>query len=117
MNNSHETLLEELKKAVDEEFGEEAVWHFADGHTEPVFGTFSLIDKELSVKPHIKRAAQLTVDCISATYAMSPKAVTGKESDTLVVNGQSYLVLPFKPGDFETIIPLKPTQNKTHSWR
>ena len=117
MNQSHQALLEELKQEIDGEFGESAVWIHAEGYSDNVFGTFSAIDKQLNIKGHSKKVGQLSVDSVCATFSMAPKAVKGKEGDRLVINGQSYLILPFKPGAFETVIPLKITKNKNHNWR
>ncbi len=117
MNYSHQTALEELKADLDEEFGEEAVWINTHGNPIAVFGIFSSVDKERAAKSNSKQIGQLTVDAISASFSMAHKSVPGKEGDQLVVNGEIYQVLKFKPGDFETIIPLKPTQNRSHNWR
>lgn len=117
MNTSHQALLEALKQDIDDEFGESALWIHAEGYSDNVFGTFSMLDKQLNIKGHTKKVGQLSVDSVCATFSMAPKAVKGTDGDRLVINDQSYLILPFKPGAFETVIPLKITTNKNHNWR
>jgi len=118
LNNQHKAVLADLKSSIDDEFGESAVWLFESGNREPVFGTFSLIEKSFNVKQSREnRSGGITVDVATATYAMTPSKVKGNAGDSLRIRGQDYLVLPFSSGDFETIIPLKLTQNKNHSWR
>ena len=118
MNNEHKAFLADLKDSIDAEFGEEAVWLSSNGHTDVVFGTFSLTDKSFKAKSQGKnKQGEITLDVVTATYAMKPDKVKIKEGDRLMINGQTFFVLPFNTGDFETIIPLKLTQNKNHNWR
>lgn len=117
MNPLHKALLTELKKGVDEEFGQSVIVIDEDGSEYPAFGIFSKIEKNIGIKGQSKRVGQLSVDSISATFSILPDSAVIKEGYTLIVDNQRYLVLPFKPRDFEVIIPLKTTETKDHNWR
>jgi hypothetical protein len=119
MNPEIKSVLAALKGAVDETFGEtDVVWVFADGTTKKVEGTFGLIDD----KPALfeKRAGNLLQgDSFVACFAMHPDSVPVGDGGYLRVNGDEYKIMPFKKGDFETIIPLirkQPEVDGSHRW-
>ena len=117
MNENQQNHLAELKADIDEEFGTVATWHHQSGQSEPVTGIFSLVNKMLPAKSAGKNSGQLDIRNAHASFAMQPDAVPGIDGDRLLIDGENYLVLKFNRGTFETIIPLKRSQNKEHNWR
>jgi len=116
MNQNMVDNLIELKAMIDEEYATEAIWISQSNHQYPVTGIFSLHNKRTTVNSKSKRAGQLEVTHAVAYFSMAPASVQGEKGDQLIVNGVTYFVLPFEAGSFETIIPLKLTENKNHNW-
>ncbi|MBJ7539891.1 head-tail joining protein [Marinomonas transparens] len=117
MNLSHRAVLEALKSDVDEEFGQEVIWTSDDGQSEVLTGTFSFVDEEVAAKSKTNKVGQLHVDVVSATFSVEPSACLCKSGDRLDIEGVSYLILPFHQSEFEIVLPLKVTKDKSHSWR
>jgi len=117
MNENMKSNLVELKAAMDEEFGTSATWLHQSGRSDPVVGIFSLANKTINAKSNGKNAGQLDIKHAQAFFTMQPHSVSGKDGDRLIIDGENYLVLPFNKGIFETVLPLKLSQNKDSSWR
>lgn len=117
MNEKHQSNLEQLKSEMDDEYGIAATWLHESGQTEPAIGIFRLLNKTITIKLKHNSPGLLDVDNAEAFFSMQPDTVKGAKGDRLIINGQNFLVLPFNRGNFETIIPLKSTENKNHNWR
>lgn len=117
MNLNHRNALDQLKRDIDKEVGQEAIWTSQTGTTDTITGTFSFIESDVNTTSKSKTAGQLHTDVTTATFCVSPTYCPCTEGDRLEIEGESYLVLPFKNAEFEIILPLKITQNKDHNWR
>jgi len=117
MNENLQSNLAELKTAMDEEFGTSATWLHQSGQSDPVVGIFSLANKTINAKSNGKNSEQLEIKHAQAFFTMQPQSVPGKDGDRLLIDGENYLVLKFNKGSFETVIPLKRSQNTDSSWR
>lgn len=116
MNQTMYDNLIELKEMLDEEYALEATWISQSNYQYPVTGIFSLHNKRTTVNSKSKHSGQLEITHAVAYFSMAPASVQGKKGDKLIVDGVTYFVLPFEAGTFETIIPLKLTENKNHNW-
>ena len=117
MNLSHRAALDLLKREIDEEFGEVVVWISQVGQSDNLTGTFSLQDKEVTVKGKTSRNSQFHMDSVTATFAVSPNNLPCKEGDFLEISGIRYVILPFNSDEFSVVLPLKPVQEKDQNWR
>lgn len=117
MNLRHHADLDALKSDIDELFGIQATWLSKVGQTGTLTGTFSFIEKEIHTHSKAKQAGQIYLDTVIATFCVRPTQCVCEEGDTLQIDGVDYLVLPFHKGEFETVLPLKVTQQKDHNWR
>lgn len=116
MNENHQSHLDELKAEMDGEFGITAIWKDKDGTETPVAGVFSTTEKTVTAKSKVKKPGQLDINYAQAFFSMSPSSVPGEDGDQLIVDQVIYHVLKFHPGTFQTVIPLKLSENKNHNW-
>ncbi len=117
MNGNHQAILQDLKAEMDEIFGEPAIWVLADGTQIAVIGIFSKTDLDIHAESKHKKPPQIALDHSAITYSMAPDQVPGVEGEQLIIAGVTYVVLPFKRGEYQTSIPLKlsPSENQK-SW-
>lgn len=116
MNQTMYDNLVELKEMLDEELAMTATWVAQDNTQTHITGIFCLHNQRTAVSNKGQQGAQLEVAHTEAYFSMAPETVDVSPGDQLIIDGTTYLVLPFVKGTFETAIPLKLTENKNHNW-
>lgn len=121
MNEQNRALQQQILREQIDIFGVNASWVKDDGDTENVMGLLSLSEEMVQASTRIRRSSpQVGVSQVRGFFVMETDRVPGEHGDRLIIDGEAFIVLPFKNASChqaQTHIPLKPWSNKEHSWR
>ncbi|HFQ4969139.1 TPA: hypothetical protein ACGUUK_002692 [Vibrio vulnificus] len=121
MNEQNRGLQLRVLREQIEIWGVKATWVRADGATETVEGLLSLAEGAVDASyKNPNQFSQIDVAQVAGVFVMETDLVPGDHGDRLMVNGEAFMVLPFKSrtgNQAQTHIPLKPWVNKDHNWR